>query len=276
VHENGSLSLSRAEVDLLLRGVALPAEHKLSLWLKDRQSNAILAVANPFQQRITPQRQLTDAVLYSLQEKYPTQLIARDRPTDVAADKAAKLYGLKRPAPSDIIALVPDESFDVNDRAIVNNMEEELQKGGIRVEKAQAADWKWEHESGKTVIVITGHSDLALAGYVKFLGERNAFRGNIVILNSCGTAVTRELADAINQDYGANGTLVFQKRIQAHEVEAFLGNIVGTAEQVSDEPLASWLLRSSRSAKLRGIWSIARLMQRRVSATFPSGWTLYG
>jgi len=127
-----------------------------------------------------------------------------------------------------------------------------LRKEVSGVEKAQGADWKWEHEAGKTVIVVTGHSDQALAGYVKYLGERNAFRGNIVILNSCGTAATRELADAINRDYGADGTLVFQKRIQAHEVEAFLGNLVGTAEQVSDEPLTSWFLRSSRSAKLEG------------------------
>lgn len=276
VHESGSITLSRTEVDSLLRGVALPADHKFSLWLNERQNNAILAVANPFQQRITAQRQLTDAILYSLQENYPSRLIARAKPTDEATGKTARLYGLKRPAPSDIVALVPDDSFDVNDRAIVNNMEEELQKGGIRVEKAQSADWKWEHESGKTVIVITGHSDQALAEYLKYLGERNAFRGNIVVLNSCGTAATRELADIVNRDYGAQSTLVFQKRIQAHEVETFLGNLLGTAERASDEPLASWVLRSSRSAKLKGIWSIAHLMQRREQAIYSAGHTLHG
>ena len=268
------IALNAADLARLKSGQPLPDAHLASQALNAQGRKPLLSFGNAFTEKPTTQRDSMDAVLFHLQRAYPNALILRSRLTSVTMTKASALVHHPHPPASDVIAVVPEkESFKVDDRNIVANIRSSLTGKGMIVEDVPAgATWSWKHGTGKTVLVVTGHSTEALRDYVSYLGEKGVFRDNLVVLNSCGTVVTREIAEAINVEYGAVATMVFQGKIGASDVEDFLISLANglatpdgqAAPQTGPAEFAIDVIRRAREARLPGLWTVARVSPYRV------------
>lgn len=251
--------INKAELKTLREGRALPATHPLSHALAASASKPLLAFGNPFTLKGTTQRDSIDSALFWLQKCYPDILFVRDRMTADTIRKTGILGRREVPTPSDVISIVPPESFGVSDRNIVGNIRQALTEKGIVVEDvANTSEWSWRHGGGKAVLVITAHSSQELRRYVQYLGEKGVFRDNVVVLNSCGTPVTRDLAESINADFGAIATLTFQDKISAADVEDFLLAVANDLADGGELEFAKSVLRRAREQGLPGLWTVAR------------------
>jgi hypothetical protein len=178
---------------------------------------------------------------------------------DLGDETRARAAALRHSKPdASIVALVADESFKVEDAKVIQNIEEELEGGGIRVvHVGKTGDVAVPSES--VAMVITGHSATELREFVQRLVDQGALRGKAVILNSCGTSLTADLASTMVRDGGATGVFHFRGVITATQVRRFMRATVNARS--STDP-ASGLTKvfedSSAQSGLTGLWQISR------------------
>lgn len=257
--EGQVIAITKAEVAQLKSGKSLPEKHPLTIALTSLDGKPAMALENAFTVRSSKVRGQIDEILFSLQRAYPVFLIRRDLPSEASIANSRLIGSRQPPPPSDVISILPTETFGVDDRKIVQNIRGLLQERGFPVvDVPESVDWQWKYEGGKTVLVITGHSSEQLKRYVEYLGSKGVFRGNVVILNSCGTPITRETTQQINSEFGAASTFTFSGKIPAADVEDFVIGLSADIPTHSDTPLARIILERARLSNLRGIWTVAR------------------
>lgn len=260
-----TIKLSDAEVVKLAAGEPLPKEHELTKLLQESKGKSLVAFSDPLMLRPGEPLRDSDALTFALRKAYPESDIVRD-PLSARTERLAEdLRSMRVPNPADVVPVVADRSLArIRDANVINNLcgpEGTFAKAGIKVVNFNGpSDSPWKGPSGKTVIVITGHSDEELKRFVKELGQAGYLTDNVVIFNSCEAELTRELIAEINGRYKARGTFAYQGKILAREVATLLESFVSELKSSRDkgQSLSELLWRTVRRIKLNGVWTICR------------------
>jgi hypothetical protein len=209
-----------------------------------------------------------DAFAFSIQRAYPELRVYRDPLTDKTGDRARGLNARALAGPDDVVAVIADKSFKgVEDGKVIANLASEggeFEKAGIKVIKfnGDPADPAWAGGKGKTVFVITGHSNEELATYVRALGKARYLDGNYVVFNSCETPLTRALSFEITGEYKAAAVFCYEGKILAKDVKKALGAFAAGVKDALDAgkkvSLPDFLRKVIRDSALNGVWQISR------------------
>ena len=118
---------------------------------------------------------------------------------------------------------------------------------------------------GKGVIVITGHSDKALATFVNELGEKGYFRDNFVLFNSCETKLTHQMLTKINSEYGAIASYGHEGVISASKVQQSMVELADALQQPHPKGFSFIKIIDDAFHRngLNGIWTICALEETR-------------
>jgi len=218
-----SLFLSSTELATLKQGKALANDHPLSVMLGGSPEKAFVLYTD----KLTESKGATayaDELAFSLQKSYPDRKIFRDPFSAQTSALVSSLASFTVPGPQHLVTVIADDSFEVTDWKIIQNIEPDLAKLGygnvLHVSKGNVRPWTGG--AGKGVIVITGHIDAKLAEFVRTLGQAGYFKGNYVLLNTCNDVPTRALVASISADHGALGTFCYDSKIKAGDVEGFV------------------------------------------------------
>jgi hypothetical protein len=254
------IQLTKEDIDALLGGSSLSPNHPFLAIASAMQNRALVQYTSPFAIPDSAIRDRSAAITFGLQRTAQTTRIYRDPLTEHTDKLVQQLNGRINGSPSDYVALIDDGSFQVDDRRIVANIEQDLRDLGVDVLKYKTGvDLSVLNAGGKNVIIITGHSDHALVDFVDELGKAGALHGNYVMFNSCGTPLTRAGAERMVEQYGAEAVFVYEGSIDAGKVENAL---VDFGDQLKANPNAS-LVDTLRTIvhkhQLNGIWTISYL-----------------
>jgi hypothetical protein len=171
-----------------------------------------------------------------------------------AAIRSAKLQ-------DSIVALVADGSFNVSDAKVIQNLEEELVAGGIRVVHVDGKG-AIAQSTDTVAVVITGHSDEELHGFVNHAISENALSGKMVIFNSCRTPLSEGLIREMIHRGGATGVYRFDGTIQASQVRRFMRQVLRGRQEAKEPSLMNVIESSGASHQLKGLWHISRAERR--------------
>lgn len=223
---------------------------------------ALVAYTNPFSLRTTEYRDASNAFSFDLHKSAKSARVYRDPLSARTADNVRALTERLVGRASDYIAYVDDGSFKLSDFNIVQDIKKLLTKAGIRI--VAGVPTRPVVSQNKNVIVITAHSDAHLAEFVDALGNAGAFRGNFVLLNSCETPLTSEMADRIMQKHGAKAAFLHQDLIPAAKVQDLLVTLAEDIQQRSKRRLVDVFSSALRNVGLNGIWSICEIYNRQL------------
>ena len=160
--------------------------------------------------------------------------------------------------PNQITAIVAEDTFRFRpkDFRVVMDLEEQLRKAHISVVRYHDGTQITPIGSNRGLIVITGHSDQQLAGFVHALGASGAFRDNYVLFNSCETELTRQLVTEINTRYGAIATMAHQGTVRVDSVDSFISDFAERVSATERVIFRDMVLKSLHNSGLNGIWTI--------------------
>jgi hypothetical protein len=259
---DAKITLAPDEFSRLMSGKPLPDAHPLSQALLDSRSNAKVLFSDPFMQK--PGAALTEAdqFAFNLQKAYPKVPIYRD-PFSVRTDALVRqLNRFSVSGPSDIVAVVADDSFKSRpkDYNLIRDLEKELEKAHIRVVSYRAGTQMASVGKGKGLIVITAHSNEDLATFVHELGRQGAFEGNYVLFNSCETPLSRQLITEINTRYRAVATFAHQGAVGVNDLDGFMTDFADAITRQGRSNFRDLVLEQLHSHRLNGIWTICRLI----------------
>ena len=253
-----TLRFSPLEWRLLLRGHPLPDRPDLTNWLHYLRAQALVVYSHPMMLCAGPYRDLADGFCFGFQKAYPQLRVYRDPFSATTAKRAEALNHLDLGRPSDYVAVIAEDSFRVVDANVIQDIRGVLTNAGIEVATyRKTSAFTWRATGSKGVIVITGHSSDELAAFIKDLGDSGALRGNFVIFNSCQTAVTRELATRMVEDYGAQAVFVHRGIIRAATVQALMVDFAKSLKQPGSQALPDRLRSLLNAHGLGGVWTIS-------------------
>jgi YD repeat-containing protein len=167
--------------------------------------------------------------------------------TDVgrAAANLARLGPVR--GADDVAALVPDASFGVTDRSVVQGLASTLSGAGIAVATGVSVV-----ERGN-VLIVTGHKDEALRAYLESAGQAGAFRDKFIVLLSCYAAGDVELNSSLIRRYGALGVHFFPEQIQVDAVAKVLSQSAQLLQAGGPERTVGRLLADAVAAVIRNM-----------------------
>jgi hypothetical protein len=257
-----TVSLTAQELATLKTGTPLPPDHALTKLVKDSTDTTLVLYTNPLMLRDTRQRQASDDVAFALSKAYPEAQIVRDPFSDKTKDQVKRLRELGVSASAKTVAVVAEDSFGVTDHKLVQNLEDELRARDIDVVPVSKASIQWTQSGGKLVLVITGHIDAKLAGFVRALGKAGVFQDNYVVFNSCRAKLSRQLATEMTTQYNANAVFVYDSLVTTDALEPVLKALPATVEEKSDRPFWQVWRETVREHKLNGVWTVCENLFR--------------
>lgn len=257
------VSLTTQELATLREGKALPEDHALSKIVQQSSNRPLVVSTKPLVSPKAEQLEASDDVAFSLSKAYPSVQIVRDPFSDKTPGLVRKLQQLGTSTGAKTVAVVAEDSFEVQDYKIVQNLEEELQEKGISVvevskENIQEANIVGTKSGGNLVLVITGHIDAQLARFVRALGQAGFFHDNWVVFNSCRAKLSRQLATEMTTEYGANAVHVWDKVLRPEELEPLLLEIPASIERNSELPFVKAFREIIQRHQLNGIWTVSQ------------------
>ncbi|MDB5356022.1 MAG: hypothetical protein JWN24_2475 [Phycisphaerales bacterium] len=261
-----SVSVNVDEYKTLRSGVPLPENHPFSQGMKASANQAHVVYSNVLMRKVGPESAAADEFAFAVQRAYPLQRIYRDPLSPRTAQLVELLNAHVVKRMDAVNAIIAGQSFrGVDDGKVMAILRQELIQAGVNVIEFNGADGAhWLGAKGQTMIVITGHSDPELAGFVKALGEAGYLDGNYVVFNSCGTPLTRSLVDLINGRYKATGTFTYEGKISAANVENMLSELASKLKlhcqdflkQAGPPKFVDLLRETVQKFKLNGVWVI--------------------
>jgi hypothetical protein len=250
---SGAIPITPEQYAQLRRGEPLASDHALTK--AALAEPPIVIYSNPL---MRSGRYLADAEEFgfALQTAYPRTTVIRDDYNSETAARAAALASVGRKPASELVAVIDEGSFKVNDRNVLNDMEDTLRDKGWSIINYKPGT-PWTNGTGKAVIVITGHIDENLGKFVRALGNAGYFRDNYVLLNTCYTTASTQLVAEINQQFGARACLRHEAKIAPYRVGELLNGIATDVAQPDGTESLLEILRTRMNAlKLRALWII--------------------
>lgn len=252
-----SVKIEAAEVDRLRRGLTLPDSHELG-GLIESDDRPLVIYSHPLMQRPGERLRQVEELGFLLQAAYPHAQIYRDDFTEETARRIDQLSRLSIESLEDLVVLVEDGSFGVDDKNLMADIKDDLRAEGVRVLDYQPGLSAAE-DPARAVVVITGHIDQNLASFVRHLGEMGWLRGKYVLFNSCYQELSSQLVAEINSHYGAVATYRHEGRIRPDRVGDVLFDLVEEIRRERPDPdFGKVLNRANIRHQLRGMWVICR------------------
>jgi hypothetical protein len=258
--DGSAVLVTTAELAELEAGRKLPDAHPLTKLIRSVAPDGVLvAHSTPLMQHHdSAEAVFSDRFASVLARAYETPVL-RDPWSAETAKRIAAWRAFDKSAVHEATAVIAPAGVLV-DHKIIQNIEDDLTTNGVHViEFDPKRPFTWTERSGRAVIVITGHADKALADFVRSLGDANVFRGNVVLDNSCGTPLTRQLIAEITGKFGATTAFGFDGKILAQDVQPFLHGIAplfkggsATGSGFFDE-----VRRQMRAKNLSGNWVVS-------------------
>jgi len=267
-----SVTLTEQELSRLRAGQPLPKEHALSKLVRGSHERTLVVYTNPLMFRDSKQLRASDEIAFALVKAYPEARILRDPFSERTNEQVRKLNALGVSVGAKTVAVVAEDSFEVKDYKLVQNLEDTLRGQGISIvpvskDNVQKASIQWTQAAGSLVLVITGHIDSKLAAFVRALGDAGVFRENYVVFNSCRAKLSRQLASEMATRYGATGVFTYDSLITPEALEPVLLGIQGSVKANSDRPFIDSWRENVGSHKLNGIWTICDTFNRLIEAS---------
>jgi hypothetical protein len=191
-----------------------------------------------------------------LQQENPQALIAQDPLDSKSAIRIQHLREFDKAAQIDLTAILPSAEHHVLDGKLIQNISEALKKEGVVIaryedasaaqasaeeapaedapaeessaEDASADDASGNHPSLKlsarlteltpNLVILSGHSDEELAGFVFDLGDKGILKDRTIIFESCETPMTAGLIRIMLAD-GARAVFAFEGKISPNQLE---------------------------------------------------------
>lgn len=203
-------------------------------------------------------RALIDELMFSLTKQVAERdgrLLYVDDYRKTTRPRAAKIRNT--PASTPMAALVAAPFFKVVDGKVIQNIDDELSVAGMKIVQV-GPDGRVAPPDESVVVVITGHSAPEFAQFVDTLVQRGVFQGKTVVMNSCGSWLTRELASTIIRRGGAIGIWRFYDVIDSNQLRTFM-RALGHERQIPRAKLPDILKNSTRKAGLHGQMQISLL-----------------
>lgn len=264
------VSLDANEVKQLENGQRLPDIHPLTVALT-KDAKAKVMYANVLMQKSGSYLRDGDALTFAIRRSYPEVNIFRDPLSDETNQRVKNLVAFSKTPAHDVTAIVADSSFKpkVDDFNIIKSVEASLTDAGVNVVTYKDATSlaTTNASGGNGLIVITAHSNDALARFVEQLGSHGVFEGKYVLFNTCGTPLTRSLADRINTQYKAIATFAYQGRVPVKNMKAALNSLANSLK--SGSSFNDAVTNSLKEGELNGVWHVSEL-QRSGEDTFSS------
>jgi hypothetical protein len=253
--------LTSGELQTLRNGDPLPSDHPLSLEFLTADSPFVL-YSNPLMNDHSPYLKEAEDVAFSIQRAYPAAQVFRDDFNPKATPEHVRsIQDFRIADASHVVAVVAEDSFRVDDRRLIQNVEAALTARGVAV-KVWKPGQAWDAGSGRAVIVITGHIDEKLAAFVRELGRAGVFKGNYVVLGSCYGDLSSDLVREMNTEFQAVGTYRFEGKINPYALRDVVTDLADKISQGQGRFGFSTVLRKSvRRSDLSGIWTVCRLLQ---------------
>jgi hypothetical protein len=250
--------LAQSDIARLAEGQPLPDSHPLSLALRNESRKSKVLFSDPFMQKQGPALREADNFAFKLQRAYPEVPIYRDPLSPKTDGLVKQLNDFVAKTPSDVVAIVADESFKnrPKDYNVIQDLEQQLSAAHIKVVRYRPGVQMASVGKGKGLIVITGHSSEELAEFVRTLGSQGVFEGNFVVFNSCETALSRQLITEINTRYNAIATFAHEGKIMVNDLDGFLGDFSSELTKGSTSSFHEMLIRQLHNHKLNGVWTI--------------------
>jgi hypothetical protein len=254
------ISLTPDERATLKRGEPLASDHPLSKRLADDPRDLVL---RPPQDRGDDARHEAlvaehEALVADITAAYPNARVRSGRGSPGTAEKLDLLA--KRPVTlAQTVAIVADQTLGVKDAKVLQNLRPEIEPK-LSVVTARRGEPFVLNRRIQTVILITGHQDGELVGFVQELAKGHAFENTLVILQSCSGRYSTAATEAILK----GGALAVARpfgEIRAVDVEKF---VLSLANVPSSQLSEADLLRLMREADMHAlihttaIWRIRR------------------
>ena len=201
-----------------------------------------------------------DDFTFALRKSYPDVNIYRDPLSEQTNQRVKDLVEFAKTPARDVTAIVDDDSFKakVQDFDLVKSVKANLQAAGVEVITYHAGGTLPNAAAkGKGLIVITAHSNDALASFVDRLGSQGVFEGNYVLFNSCGTSLTRILADKINTQYKAEATFTYRGSVPVQSMKTALNSLAESLKTGSSFNDA--VTKALQESDLNGVWHVSEM-----------------
>jgi hypothetical protein len=252
-------TLTPSDLQTLRNGDPLGSEHPLTRELLGSDSPFVL-YSNPLMGDRSPYLKEAEDVAFSIQRAYPSAQVFRDDFNPRATpERVHSIEDFRVTDTSRLIAVVAEDSFRVDDKRLIQNVEATLKARGVTV-KLWRSGQVWDAGTGKAVIVITGHIDEQLAAFVKELGSAGVFKGNYVVFGSCYGDLSSALIREINTEFQAVGTFRFEGKISPYALQDVVTDLTDRISHGQGEfGFSPVLQKSARLADVSGIWTVCQL-----------------
>lgn len=231
------------------------------------QANKSLVLwSHPMMQKPGPAREATMRFAHALSRAYSSLNVVIDDPNPRVPELTRKVAELSISAKDVFVLIDPKVKFtgalsdEVDDIKGMLGPENVIFFDGTE-KNLEPAD----HE--RAVIVITGHSDEALEKFIDRLGEKGYLTNNLVVLQSCGNALSPRLVSKINGQYGASATFHYPEKILEQDALTHTLGVIG--DVVSGKNVFGRVVRdrAARPEKpwgqaMDGVWTVCELFEK--------------
>lgn len=249
-----TVRITAAQLDQIKSSPAGTEGELVRQLLPQSSGTALVAYTNPFALRTTSYKEALNSFVFELERSVAVGHIYRDPLSSKTLANVQALSARPVGRGSDYVAYVDDGSFKVKDFSIIQDIKKTLTSAGIQI--VTGIPKSVSVGRTKNVIVITAHSDEQLAAFIDSLGKAGAFKGNYVLLNSCETPLTSDIADRIMQTYGAKATFLHEGLIPASKVQDLMVNLATDIKKQPRRSLVDVFSNAVRQVGLNGVWSV--------------------
>jgi hypothetical protein len=283
VFADRSLHLSAQDCKKIVQGKQ-PANPEFAGLFRDQDVTYVF-VANVFSEDYaSPTGRLADAVVQQALDAHPSARLVRDPMDAETHHRIESVTQFDKGRALQVRAIIPDKQHGVVDGKLLQNIRDDLVEHGVKVDTSPAVAVDTPKpavavdtspavvvetpptvrlQAAKTeapaplqaVIVISGHSSHELANFVDSIGPV-AIRDAIVIFESCGTRLTRELVRKMIRAHGAAAVFAFSGTITVDQLEPATIDLAKEFQPSPDRPASGRLLRIRkilRTHRLRAV-----------------------
>lgn len=266
--------ISQQEFDQLMKGQEVPGKgvseedggFDQAVKSLIQANKSLVLWSHPMMQKPGPAREATMRFAHALSRAYPALNVVIDDPNPRVPELTRKVAELSISAKDVFVVIDPKVKFT----GALSDEVEDI-KGMIGPENVVFFDGteknleSADHE--RAVIVITGHSDEALEKFIDRLGEKGYLTNNLVVLQSCGNALSPRLVSKINGQYGASATFHYPEKILEQDALTHTLGVIG--DVVSGKNVFGRVVRdrAARPEKpwgqaMDGVWTICNLFEK--------------